>query len=167
MTICRSVVGVRSISMTRQMSSSAPAWTAGPAPRTGMTSAALIPRAIAEERRRSITCFIPELRPATRPESSPSRRGVSPPTRRGSPALPPSGAAVTVASVARKRIEYLVFDIETVPDTTRWHRPELPAAAQPQAGTMFPAEWFPPTYAHRVIAIGCLWLDADYRLKKL
>ena len=26
---------------------------------------------------------------------------------------------------------------------------------------------FPPTYAHRVITVGCLWLDADYRFKKI
>jgi predicted PolB exonuclease-like 3'-5' exonuclease len=59
--------------------------------------------------------------------------------------------------VNRRRPEYLVVDIETIPDTSRWSRPELPHGEQP----------FPPTWAHRVIVIGCLWLDADYRLKRL
>lgn len=26
---------------------------------------------------------------------------------------------------------------------------------------------FPPTYAHRVVVVGCLWLDASYRLRRL
>ena len=26
---------------------------------------------------------------------------------------------------------------------------------------------FPPTWAHRIIVVGCLWLGKDYRLKKL
>jgi hypothetical protein len=26
---------------------------------------------------------------------------------------------------------------------------------------------FPPVYAHRVIVVGCLWLDASYRMKRL
>jgi predicted PolB exonuclease-like 3'-5' exonuclease len=52
--------------------------------------------------------------------------------------------------------EYLILDIETVPDTDRWRRPD--------AGDGEPA--FPPTWAHRIIAIGCLWLDHDYRLKR-
>jgi hypothetical protein len=54
--------------------------------------------------------------------------------------------------------EYLVLDLETVPDTARWSRPELPH------GTEAP---FPPTWAHRIIVVGCLWLGKDYRLKKL
>lgn len=53
---------------------------------------------------------------------------------------------------------YLVLDIETVPDTTLWRCPEVPAGAERP---------FPPTYAHRVIVVGCLWLDADYRMRKL
>ncbi|MCA9677107.1 MAG: 3'-5' exonuclease, partial [Myxococcales bacterium] len=60
--------------------------------------------------------------------------------------------------MTRRRPEYLVLDIETVPDTARWARPELPH------GTEAP---FPPTWAHRVVVIGCLWLDADYRLRRL
>ncbi len=58
----------------------------------------------------------------------------------------------------RRRPEYLVIDIETIPDTTRWERPEVPHGVQ---------QPFPPTWAHRIIVIGCLWLDADYRLKRL
>jgi predicted PolB exonuclease-like 3'-5' exonuclease len=52
--------------------------------------------------------------------------------------------------------EYLVLDIETIPDLERWNRPE----AQDQAV-------FPPTWAHRIVVIGCLWLDHGYRLKRL
>ena len=51
--------------------------------------------------------------------------------------------------------EYLILDIETVPDTERWTRPESP---EPM---------FPPTWAHRIVVIGCLWLDHGYRLKRL
>jgi len=51
--------------------------------------------------------------------------------------------------------EYLVLDIETVPDTERWHRPDGPEPA------------FPPTWAHRIVVIGCLWLDHGYRLKRI
>ena len=52
--------------------------------------------------------------------------------------------------------EYLVLDIETIPDVERWNRPEEPNAAV-----------FPPTWAHRIVVIGCLWLDHSYRLKRL
>ena len=59
--------------------------------------------------------------------------------------------------------EYLVLDIETIPDTERWNRPE-PAGD----GTAPPAApKFPPTWAHRIVVIGCLWLDHGYRLKRL
>ncbi len=51
--------------------------------------------------------------------------------------------------------EYLVLDIETIPDLERWNPPE---------GVENP---FPPTWAHRIIVIGCLWLDHGYRLKRL
>jgi 3'-5' exonuclease len=54
--------------------------------------------------------------------------------------------------------EYLILDIETIPDIERWSRPEVPH------GTEHP---FPPTWAHRIVVIGCLWLDHDYRLKRL
>lgn len=50
--------------------------------------------------------------------------------------------------------EYLVLDIETIPDTERWQPPESPAP-------------FPPTWAHRIVVIGCLWLDHGYKLKRL
>jgi len=50
--------------------------------------------------------------------------------------------------------EYLVLDIETIPDSERWQPPESPAP-------------FPPTWAHRIVVIGCLWLDHGYRLKRL
>jgi len=56
------------------------------------------------------------------------------------------------------RAEYLVLDIETIPDVERWHRPELPPGTEPP---------FPPTWAHRIVVIGCLWLDHGYRLKRL
>jgi 3'-5' exonuclease len=52
--------------------------------------------------------------------------------------------------------EYLILDIETVPDTERWQRPDS-AHGEPQ---------FPPTWAHRIIVIGCLWLGHDYQLKR-
>jgi predicted PolB exonuclease-like 3'-5' exonuclease len=54
--------------------------------------------------------------------------------------------------------EYLVLDIETIPDVDRWTRPET------ANGTAAP---FPPTWAHRIVVIGCLWLDHGYRLKRL
>jgi predicted PolB exonuclease-like 3'-5' exonuclease len=60
--------------------------------------------------------------------------------------------------VNRRRPEYLVVDIETIPDDSRWRRPELPHGVEPP---------FPPTWAHRVVVIGCLWLDGDYRLRRL
>jgi predicted PolB exonuclease-like 3'-5' exonuclease len=60
--------------------------------------------------------------------------------------------------VNRRRPEYLVVDIETIPDTSRWSHPELPHGVAPP---------FPPTWAHRVIVIGCLWLDSDHRLRRL
>lgn len=54
--------------------------------------------------------------------------------------------------------EYLVLDIETIPDASRWTRPELPHGVEPP---------FPPSWAHRIIVIGCLWLDANYQLRRL
>ena len=52
--------------------------------------------------------------------------------------------------------EYLILDIETIPDSDRWQRPDLANGG----------EAFPPTWAHRIIVIGCLWLGHDYRLKR-
>lgn len=60
--------------------------------------------------------------------------------------------------MVKSAAEYLVLDIETVPDTTRWHRPELPHGVEPP---------FPPSWAHRIVVIGCLWLDANYQLKRI
>jgi predicted PolB exonuclease-like 3'-5' exonuclease len=48
---------------------------------------------------------------------------------------------------------YLVLDIETVPD------PEMPWDAA--------KEGFPPAPFHKCVALGVLWLDEDYRLKKM
>ncbi|TMQ11015.1 MAG: hypothetical protein E6J90_26180 [Deltaproteobacteria bacterium] len=53
--------------------------------------------------------------------------------------------------------DYLILDIETIPDTDRWHRPDSLPSGEPA---------FPPTWAHRIIMIGCLWLDHGYRLKR-
>jgi predicted PolB exonuclease-like 3'-5' exonuclease len=49
----------------------------------------------------------------------------------------------------------LILDVETIPDSERWSRPEAPNEAA-----------FPPTWAHRIIVVGCLWLDHGYRLKR-
>jgi 3'-5' exonuclease len=56
------------------------------------------------------------------------------------------------------KAEYLILDIETIPDTSRFSRPEMPHGVEPP---------FPPTWAHRIIVIGCLWLDANYQLRRL
>jgi predicted PolB exonuclease-like 3'-5' exonuclease len=53
--------------------------------------------------------------------------------------------------------EYLVLDIETIPDLERWNRPD-----GPHGDTVFP-----PTWAHRIVVIGCLWLDHGYALKRI
>lgn len=63
--------------------------------------------------------------------------------------------------MARSPKSYLVLDIETVPDTRLWTPPDAPPSRD---GT--DRAPFPPTYAHRVIVIGCLWLDQSYRLKR-
>jgi predicted PolB exonuclease-like 3'-5' exonuclease len=52
--------------------------------------------------------------------------------------------------------EYLILDIETIPDTERWNRPDTSGVESV----------FPPTWAHRIVVVGCLWLDHDYRLKR-
>jgi predicted PolB exonuclease-like 3'-5' exonuclease len=52
--------------------------------------------------------------------------------------------------------EYLVVDIETVPDTSRWTPPD-PASGAPA---------FPPNWAHRIVTIGYMWLDHAYRLER-
>lgn len=48
----------------------------------------------------------------------------------------------------------MVFDIETVPDSSVWTRPASTSA-------------FPPPYAHQAIVIGGLWLDAQYQVREL
>jgi predicted PolB exonuclease-like 3'-5' exonuclease len=53
---------------------------------------------------------------------------------------------------------YLVVDIETVPDLDLYSPPEV------AIGTERP---FPPLWAHRPIVIGALWLDEDYRYKRI
>ena len=40
-------------------------------------------------------------------------------------------------------------------------------ADTPTGSALPPAAAFPPTWAHRIVVIGCLWLDHDYRLKRL
>lgn len=61
----------------------------------------------------------------------------------------------SVRDVARTpSAEYLILDIETIPDVDRWNRPEATESS------------FPPTWAHRIIVVGCLWLDHGYRLKR-
>jgi predicted PolB exonuclease-like 3'-5' exonuclease len=55
---------------------------------------------------------------------------------------------------------YLVLDIETVPDPALYVVPDVSPVA--------PAERpFPPLYVHRPIVLGALWLDEDYRFRRL
>jgi 3'-5' exonuclease len=54
--------------------------------------------------------------------------------------------------------EYLILDIETVPDVARWSRPEPVPGEEPR---------FPPTWAHRIVTIGYLRLDHGYRFQEL
>lgn len=53
--------------------------------------------------------------------------------------------------------EYLVLDIETIPDEQRWQRPDGDHTTSP----------FPPLWAHRIVVIGCLWLDRGYGLRQM
>jgi 3'-5' exonuclease len=84
--------------------------------------------------------------------------------------------------------EYLILDIETVPDSERWQPDPPPAPPAPPppvgAGGAPPPDpgasaappppraertdrpKFPPSWAHRIVVIGCMWLDHGYRLKK-
>jgi predicted PolB exonuclease-like 3'-5' exonuclease len=52
--------------------------------------------------------------------------------------------------------DYLVLDIETVPDADRWQRPD-PSSGEPG---------FPPSWAQRIVVVGALWLDARYAFKR-
>jgi 3'-5' exonuclease len=56
---------------------------------------------------------------------------------------------------------YLVLDIETVPDPALYLPPDLSPSP---AGAERP---FPPLHVHRPIVLGALWLDEDYRLRRL
>jgi 3'-5' exonuclease len=58
--------------------------------------------------------------------------------------------------------EYLVLDIETIPDVDRWKRPDVieDTTGRPDR------TGFPPTWAHRIVVVGWLWLDHGYRLKR-
>lgn len=60
--------------------------------------------------------------------------------------------------MARRDGEHLILDIETVPDLARWSKPDLPPGVEAP---------FPPTWAHRVIVVGCMLLDGDYRVRRL
>src|SRR5262245_14001915 len=60
--------------------------------------------------------------------------------------------------------EYLILDIETIPDVERWQRPEPVPGAE---GQRVDRDGFPPPWAHRIVVIGCMWLDHHYRLKRL
>ncbi|HEU0037232.1 MAG TPA: ribonuclease H-like domain-containing protein [Kofleriaceae bacterium] len=60
--------------------------------------------------------------------------------------------------------EYLILDIETVPDVERWQRPDVPEGAPPGREHR---EAFPPTWAHRIVVVGWIWLDQSYRLKQI
>jgi 3'-5' exonuclease len=54
--------------------------------------------------------------------------------------------------------DHLVFDLETVPDTSLYAPPEAePDRPQPMA----------PIYAQRVIVVGALWLEQDHSFKRL
>ena len=69
---------------------------------------------------------------------------------------------VRVHAVPSGPENYLVLDIETVPDSSVWRSPDLGPGTE--RGNDKP---FPPTYAHQVIVVGCLWLDADFKMKRL
>jgi predicted PolB exonuclease-like 3'-5' exonuclease len=54
------------------------------------------------------------------------------------------------------------MDIETVPDPALYLHPETP----PDGGAMNERP-FPPLHAHRPIVLGALWLDDEYRFRRL
>nr|MBA3541240.1 hypothetical protein [Deltaproteobacteria bacterium] len=55
--------------------------------------------------------------------------------------------------------DYLVLDIETIPDDQRWSAPE-PSGGEPARPSPFP-----PLWAHRIVVAGYAWLEA-YRLAR-
>jgi predicted PolB exonuclease-like 3'-5' exonuclease len=61
----------------------------------------------------------------------------------------------------------LVLDIETVPDRTLWTPPEPPPADHVGDRRERARDAFPPLFACRPVVIGALWLEADYRLRRL
>ncbi|MEO7092225.1 MAG: ribonuclease H-like domain-containing protein, partial [Polyangiales bacterium] len=63
--------------------------------------------------------------------------------------------------MARTPTDYLVLDLETVPDDQRWQRPE-----GDQGGDQRPSP-FPPLWAHRIVVVGCMWLDRGYGLRRM
>jgi len=52
---------------------------------------------------------------------------------------------------------YLVLDIETVPDPALYDAETTPVTDK----------GFPPLYVHRPIVLGALWLDEDYRFRRV
>src|ERR1041384_7451509 len=56
---------------------------------------------------------------------------------------------------------YLVLDIETVPDPALYIPP--PSTGSDDDGD----KPFPPLHVHRPIVIGVMWLDEDYRFRRL
>lgn len=54
--------------------------------------------------------------------------------------------------------DYLVLDIETIPDLDLYTPPEMAAGFERP---------FPPSYAHQIVVIGLLWLDESYAVKRL
>jgi len=70
---------------------------------------------------------------------------------------------------------YLILDIETIPDGRLWIPPAVSTGAVRAASGAMPSQTaqtkkgrpFPPTYAHKVVVVGALWLDEDYRTRSL
>ena len=54
--------------------------------------------------------------------------------------------------------DYLVLDIETVPDLEIYTPPELGGRGERP---------FPPLHAHQTVVIGLMWLDEHFALKRL
>jgi predicted PolB exonuclease-like 3'-5' exonuclease len=63
-----------------------------------------------------------------------------------------------MADRTKTKHEYLILDIETVSDHAIWVRPDTPPGAAPM---------FPPVWAHRIVAIGCLWLGPSMEPKHI
>lgn len=63
-------------------------------------------------------------------------------------------------------MSYLIFDIETVPDTTVWTPPPVKRNKDDSVSKRQP-DTFPPLYAHRPIAIGFIALGDDLSLLQM